>query len=79
MIALHLLQEITLNLCSLSNRTQTSSHTTTVHTHTQVAHLLQLPVELGRSESVDLSEISSEQEHQAAVMNVERVMVAVHL
>lgn len=47
-----------------------------MYTHT--SHLLQFPVELGRSESVDLSEISPEQEHQAAVVNIQRVMVAVH-
>lgn len=43
-----------------------------------MSHLLQFPVELSGSESVDLSEISSEQKHQAAVVDVQRVMVAVH-
>lgn len=43
------------------------------------SYLLQFPVELSRSESVKLSEISSEQKHQAAVVNIQRIMVAVHL
>lgn len=42
-------------------------------------YLLEFPVEFSRSESVKLSEISSEQEHQAAVVNIQRIMVAVHL
>lgn len=50
-----------------------------VHTFAEFAHLIQLPVELGGPESVDLREISSEQEHQAAVVDIQRVMVAVHL
>lgn len=42
-------------------------------------HLLQLPVELCRSEGVDLSEVSPQQEHQAAVVDVQRVVMTVHL
>lgn len=62
-------------------RWSTDKPHTCVHAHTlsEFSHLIQLPVELGGSESVDLRKISSEQEHQAAVVDVQRVMVAVHL
>lgn len=55
-------------------RAQTHTH---AHTHS-LTHLLQFPVEFGGPESIDLGEISPEQEHQAAVVDVQRVMVAVH-
>lgn len=36
-------------------------------------------MELGRSERVHLCEVSPQQKHQAAVMDVQRVVVTVHL
>lgn len=45
----------------------------------QKSHLLQLPVELCWSEGVHLGEVSPQQEHQAAVVDVQRVMMTVHL
>lgn len=44
-----------------------------------VSYLLQLPVELGRSEGVHLGEVSPQQEHQAAIMDIQRVVMTVHL
>ena len=43
------------------------------------SYLLQFPVKLGRSEGVHLGEVSPQQEHQAAVMDVQRVVMTVHL
>lgn len=45
----------------------------------RASYLLQLPVELGGSEGVHLGEVPPQQEHQAAVVDVERVVMAVHL
>lgn len=44
-----------------------------------VSYLLQFPMELGRSEGIHLGEISPQQEHQAAIVHIQRVVMAVHL
>lgn len=44
-----------------------------------VSYLLQFPVELSRSEGVHLGEVSPQQEHQAAIMDIQRVVMTVHL
>ncbi len=36
-------------------------------------------MELGRSEGVHLSEVSPQQEYQAAIMDIQRVVMTVHL
>lgn len=45
----------------------------------RASYLLQFPVELGRSEGVHLGEVSPQQEHQAAIMDIQRVVMTVHL
>lgn len=42
-------------------------------------HLFQSPVELCRPEGVQLNKVSPQKKHQAAVMDVKRVMMPVHL
>lgn len=52
---------------------------TDVHKAYCVAYLLQFPVELCRAEGVNLGEVSPEQENQTAVVDVQGVVVPVHL
>lgn len=44
-----------------------------------VSYLLQFPVELSRSEGVHLGEVSPQQEHQAAIMDIQGIVMTVHL
>lgn len=42
-------------------------------------YLIQFPVELGRSEIVHLGKVPPEQKHEAAVVDIQGVVMAIHL